>query len=68
MQTVEIRLMKTLRNLREKIVKLETEKADLMEEIEKLRQVGEAKASDLEKEVTSLKKEVESLRKLLENL
>ena len=60
--------MKTLRGLREKIAKLETEKVDLMEEIEKLRQAGEEKASDLEKEVTSLRKEVESLRKLLEKL
>jgi len=65
---IEEGLMQTLRSLREKIEKLETEKADLLEEIEKLREAGEEKASALEKEVTTLRKEVESLKKLLGSL
>jgi predicted nucleic acid-binding Zn-ribbon protein len=55
-------------SLREKIEKLESEKADLLEEIEKLRKVGEEKASALEEEVATLRKEVESLRTLLGDL
>ena len=65
---IEEGLMQTLRSLREKIEKLETEKTDLLEEIEKLRTAGEEKANTLEKEVTTLKKEVESLKKLLGSL
>jgi uncharacterized Zn finger protein (UPF0148 family) len=64
---IETELMQTLRNLREKIQKLENEKANLMAEIEELRKAGEKKASALEKEVTTLKKEAKSLKKLLEN-
>ncbi|MDH5701972.1 MAG: hypothetical protein OEZ12_04270 [Candidatus Bathyarchaeota archaeon] len=60
--------MQTLRSLREKIEKLESEKTDLLEEIAKLKQAGEEKASALEEEVTTLRKEAESLKKLLENL
>ena len=60
--------MQTLRSLREKIEKLESEKADLLGEIEKLRKVGEEKASALETEVATLRKEVESLKKLLGDL
>jgi len=62
---IEKGLMQTSGNLREKIEKLETEKADLLAEIEKLRGAGEEKASALEKEVSALRKEVESLKKLL---
>lgn len=65
---IEKGLMQTLGSLREKIEKLESEKADLLTEIEKFRKVGEEKASALEKEVTTLRKEVESLRKLLGDL
>jgi len=65
---IEKGLMQTSRSLREKIEKLESEKADLLMEIEKLRKVGDEKASVLEKEVTTLRKEVESLKKLLGSL
>jgi len=61
-------LMQTLRSLRERIEKLESEKTDLLEEIAKLKQVGEEKASALEEEVATLRKEAESLKKLLEDL
>ncbi len=64
---IETGLMQTLKNLREKIEKLENEKADLMAEIEELRKAGEKKASALEKEVTTLRKEAKSLKKLLES-
>ncbi len=65
---IEKGLMQTLRGLREKIEKLESEKADFLAEIERLRKVGEEKASGLEKEVATLRKEVESLKKLLGDL
>ncbi len=65
---IEKGLMQTLRSLREKIEKLESEKADLLAEIEKLRKAGEEKASALETEVATLRKEVESLRTLLGDL
>ena len=65
---IEKGLMQTLRSLREKIEKLESEKADLLGEIEKLRKVGEEKASALETEVATLRKEVESLKELLGDL
>jgi len=60
--------MQTLRSLRKKIDKLESEKADLLEEVEKLRKVGEEKASALEEEVATLRKEVESLKDLVGSL
>jgi len=58
-------LMQTLKNLREKIKTLETERANLMIEIEKLKKVAESKVSALESEVGMLKEEVKSLRELL---
>jgi len=65
---IETGLMQNLRKLREKIEKLENDKADLMAEIEELREAGEKKASTLEEEVTTLKKEAKSLKKLLKSL
>ena len=65
---VEKGLMQTSRSLRERIEKLESEKANLLEEIDKLRKVGEEKASALEEEIATLRKEVESLRELLGDL
>jgi uncharacterized Zn finger protein (UPF0148 family) len=65
---IETGLMQNLTNLREKIEKLENEKADLTAEIEELRKAGEKKAGVLEKEVTTLRKEAKSLKKLLESL
>jgi predicted RNase H-like nuclease (RuvC/YqgF family) len=58
-------LMQTLINLREKINTLETERASLMIEIEKLRKVAESRVNALESEVGSLRDEVKSLRDLL---
>jgi ribosomal protein L37AE/L43A len=58
-------LMQTLKNLHEKIKTLETERANLMIEIDKLRKVAESRASALESEVSMLREEVKSLRDLL---
>lgn len=58
-------LMQTLKNLRGKIKTLETERANLMIEIEKLKKMAESKVSALEGEVSMLREEVESLRELL---
>ncbi|NIO36188.1 hypothetical protein GTO27_00630 [Candidatus Bathyarchaeota archaeon] len=58
-------LMQTLKNLREKVKTLETERANLMIEIEKLKKMAESKVSALEGEVNMLREEVKSLRDLL---
>jgi len=58
-------LMQTLKNLREKIKTLETERANLIIEIEKLRKVAESRVNVLESEVGMLREEVNSLRNLL---
>jgi DNA repair exonuclease SbcCD ATPase subunit len=58
-------LMQTLKNLREKIKTLETERANLMIEIENLKKVAESKVDALENEVIMLREEVKSLRGLL---
>lgn len=58
-------LMQTLRNLREKIKTLETERSSLMIEIEKLRGIAESRVNALEGEVSMLRDEVRSLRELL---
>jgi len=61
-------LMLTLVNLREKIKKLETERASLMTEIEDLRQEAESRANELENEVETLREEAKSLKDLLQNM
>jgi predicted nucleic acid-binding Zn-ribbon protein len=58
-------LMQTLTNLRDKIRTLETERSNLMVEIEKLRKVAESRAIALEGEVSMLREEAKSLRDLL---
>ena len=58
-------LMQTLKNLREKIKTLETERANLMIEIEKLKKAAESRVNALESEVNMLREEVKSLRELL---
>ena len=58
-------LMQTLTNLREKINTLETERANLMVEIENLRKVASSRVETLESEVGMLRSEVKSLRELL---
>lgn len=57
--------MKTLIDLRKKIETLQKEKAGLLVEIDGLKEKGEAKARELENEVTILKKEVKALENLL---
>jgi predicted nucleic acid-binding Zn-ribbon protein len=58
-------LMQSLRNLREKIKTLETERSNLMIEIDKLREVAESRVVALENEVSTLREDVKSLRELL---
>lgn len=58
-------LMQTLKDLRGKIKNLETERANLMMEIEKLKKMADSKVVALESEVSMLRDEVESLRELL---
>lgn len=58
-------LMQTLKNLRGKIKTLETERANLMIEIEKLKKMAESRVTALEGEVSMLREEVKSLRDLL---
>ena len=56
--------MQLLQDLRKKIETLEKEKTDLLAEIEILKEKGEAKARELEKEVIVLRKEVKALETL----
>ncbi len=65
---IERGLMQTLGDLREKIEKLKSERAELLDEIERLKKAGEKKASALEKEIASLREEAESLKELLSDL
>lgn len=64
-KSIKGELMQTLKNLREKVKTLETERANLMIEIEKLKKMAESKVSALEGEVSMLREEVNSLRDLL---
>ncbi|MCZ2808414.1 MAG: hypothetical protein O2V44_03575 [Candidatus Bathyarchaeota archaeon] len=59
--------MVTLKNLREKIENLESEKTKLLAEVEKLRKEAEGKAVALECEVAVLREEAESLKKMLDS-
>ena len=60
--------MLTLREMTEKIEKLEDEKAQLLEEVKMLRKEAEGKAIALECEVAVLREEAESLKKMLATL
>jgi hypothetical protein len=60
-------VMQTLKVLRERIQALETEKAGLMVEVEKLRKAAEARALELEAEVGQMREEAKSLKALLGN-
>jgi len=60
--------MLTLREMTEKIEKLEDEKAQLQEEVKLLRKQAEGKAIALECEVAVLREEAESLKKMLASL
>ena len=57
--------METLTNLRKRIETLQKEKVGLLVEMEGLKEKGEAKARELENEVTILRREVKGLEKLL---
>lgn len=57
--------MELVRNLREKIEKLEKEKLGLLAEIDSLKEKAEASAHKLENEVVMLRKEVKALESLL---
>ena len=59
--------MVTLKDLREKIENLETEKARLLDQVENLRKEVEEKAAALECEVAVLREEAESLREMLDS-
>ena len=59
--------MVTLKNLREKIENLESEKTKLLEEVKELRREAEGKAVALECEVAVLREEAESLKKMLDS-
>jgi predicted nuclease with TOPRIM domain len=64
LKNVERELIQLHKNLRKKIKALQKEKAGLLAEIENLKEKGEAKAHELENEVTILRKEVKALETL----
>ena len=59
--------MVTLKDLREKIDNLESERTRLLEEVKQLRKEAEGKAVALECEVAVLREEAESLKKMLDS-
>ena len=60
--------MMPLKEMRNKIERLEQEKKELIAEIKGLRQTAEGKAIALECEVSVLREEAEALKKMLETL
>jgi uncharacterized coiled-coil DUF342 family protein len=64
-RAVRDQLMHTLKELREKIAALETEKAKLISEVDDLRKAAEARVTTLESEVGQIRLEAKSLRALL---
>ena len=61
----EIRMSSSLKTTIEKIKALETEKKNLLTEIESLKKLADAKALELESEVSLLRNEVKSLKVLV---
>jgi len=61
----ELEFMSSLRNVVERLKTLETERKNLLLEIEELKKMADSKAKALESEVSMLKEEVKSLRVLL---
>jgi regulator of replication initiation timing len=57
--------MNNFRNIVEKLKTLETERNNLLLEIEELKKMADSKARALESEVSMLREEVKSLRMLL---
>jgi uncharacterized coiled-coil DUF342 family protein len=58
-------LINNFKNVVEKIRSLETERKNLLLEIEELKKMADSKAKALESEVSMLREEVKSLRVLL---
>jgi predicted nucleic acid-binding Zn-ribbon protein len=61
----ELEFMSSLRNVVERLKGLETERKNLLLEIEELKKMADSKAKALEIEVSMLREEVKSLRVLL---
>jgi len=61
----ELEFMSSLRNVAERLKGLETERKNLLLEIEELKKMADSKAKALESEVSMLREEVKSLRVLL---
>jgi predicted nucleic acid-binding Zn-ribbon protein len=61
----ELEFMSSLRNVVERLKGLETERKNLLLEIEELKKMADSKAKALESEVNMLREEVKSLRVLL---
>ena len=57
--------MSSLQKTIEKIKNLETEKKNLLLEIDGLKKMADAKANTLEKEISALREEVKSLKVLM---
>jgi len=62
---IEGEFVNTLKNLREKLKTLETERANLLLESDGLKKMAEGRANALESEIGMLREEVKSLRQLL---
>ena len=60
-----LKLMNTFKSVIERIKSLESERRNLLLEIEELRKMADSKAKALENEVSMLREEVKSLRVLL---
>jgi len=61
----ELEFMSSLRNVVERLKGLETERKNLLLEIEELKKMADSKAKALENEISMLREEVKSLRVLL---
>jgi len=61
----ELEFMSSLRNVVERLKGLESERKNLLLEIEELKKMADSKARALESEVSMLREEVKSLRILL---
>jgi uncharacterized protein YlxW (UPF0749 family) len=57
--------MNSVKNLAERLRTLETERKNLLLEVEELRKMADARAKALESEISMLREEVKSLRVLL---
>jgi uncharacterized membrane protein len=57
--------MSTLNDLKEKIKTLETERSQLMSEVERMKQLAEKRAASLQVDIDKLREEVTSIRQVL---